>query len=59
MGIMTLDPLTRLTMWRELNEDRGEAIREAREAGHTWQEIQDASGLSRAQVNNLAKATEK
>lgn len=59
MGTMTLDPLTRLAMWRELNEDRGEAIREAREAGHTWQEIQDASGLSRAQVNNLAKATEK
>lgn len=48
-----MDPITRLAMWRELNHDRADAIAEARAAGHTWQEITTASGLSRAMAMRI------
>ncbi|WP_193636275.1 hypothetical protein [Brachybacterium subflavum] len=48
-----MDPLIRLAMWRELNSDRANAIAEARAAGHTWDEITEASGLSRAMAARI------
>ncbi|PMC76394.1 hypothetical protein CJ197_04355 [Brachybacterium sp. UMB0905] len=48
-----MDPLVRLAMWRELNTDRETAIQDARDAGHTWEEITTASGLSRAMAMRI------
>lgn len=43
-----MNALERLQQGRELNETRDADIVAARNAGHTWQEIVDATGLSRA-----------
>jgi hypothetical protein len=54
-----LTPLTELRWYRDLRERRPELIRAAREAGHTWEEIAEASGLSRAQVFKLAAKVDR
>lgn len=48
--------LASLAYWRELHARRGEFIAMARVAGTPWGEIQAASGLSRAQCHELARA---
>lgn len=43
-----MTPIERLNLGRELATTRDADIIAAREAGHPWQDIMDATGLSRA-----------
>jgi hypothetical protein len=48
------NPLRELRTYASLMARRGELILAARDDGATWEQIADASGLSRAQCFNLA-----
>lgn len=50
-----MDALTQLVVLRSAWDGRAELIRQAREEGAKWEEIADATGLSRATVITLAK----
>lgn len=45
-----IDPMVRLAMFRELNVDLPAAIEEARELGHSMDEIREAAGFKTRQA---------
>lgn len=53
-----MTPLEALSLYATLRGQRAELIRAAREAGHTWQEIADAAGMSRAMVHRVAQTSD-
>jgi len=50
------DPLRELRAYKRLSARRGELILAALDEGASWQQIVDASGLSRAQCFNIRNA---
>ena len=48
-----MNPMLMLELYKELRDARATFIRDARAKGHTWQEIAEASGMSRAMVIRL------
>lgn len=47
-----MNPLTHLKIWSHLQAHLGQHIYQARQAGHTWKQLQEATGLSRQALNN-------
>ncbi|MFB9776130.1 hypothetical protein [Brevibacterium otitidis] len=50
-----MSTLDDLRQWRHLHTQRDHLILQARREGHTWDEITDATGLSRAAAHNAAQ----
>lgn len=50
-----MEPLTALSLWRDLHDKRAEYILQARAAGTPWKKITAASGMSYAMVKRLAQ----
>ena len=48
-----MTPLDRLRLWRDLNAERDDLIRAAREGGAPVALIMEASGLKRAMVSRI------